>query len=225
MAPTPFAAAACCRRRYCHRRRHPRRLRLCSCKPSSGASAARWKAIECSSPRLAREMRRTPGGWSSRAATWASQRRGCARPSCSTGARRSSAVNVPAWQCRARLVRLLGRAWRLRAARDTQSERPGYWAPSHGLRRSSQPVAKVADSTALDPSGAAASGPGPCRLVCAARRAALGELRQSWSQRDGRCQVASPAGWLTCRAVPAQPEPGISAAVHPNRLRGSSAQS
>eukprot|EP00964_Phaeocystis_antarctica_P032626 scaffold18473_cov54-Phaeocystis_antarctica.AAC.8 len=43
------------------------------------------------------------------------------------------------WQCPAQLVRLLGRAWRLWLARDTQGERPGHWAPGHCLRCSSQP--------------------------------------------------------------------------------------
>ena len=32
-----------------------------------------------------------------------------------------------------------GRAWRHLAARDTQGERPGHWAPSHCLRCSNQP--------------------------------------------------------------------------------------
>ena len=202
MAPTPFAAAACCRRRYCHRRRHPRRLRLCSCKPSSGASAARWKAIECSSPRLAREMRRTPGGWSSRAATWASQRRGCARPSCSTGARRSSAVKVPAWQCRARLVRLLGRAWRLRAARDTQSERPGYWAPSHGLRRSSQPPPKSRRFYRLRPFRRSCLGPWPVPsgLRCQACRAGRASTKLEPARRPVPSCIARRVAHLSSRA-------------------------
>ena len=35
-----------------------------------------------------------------------------------------------------------GRTWRLRAARDTQGERLGHWAPSHCLRCSCQPPPK-----------------------------------------------------------------------------------
>ena len=35
-----------------------------------------------------------------------------------------------------------GRAWRHLAARDTQGERPGHWAPGHCLRCSNQPPPK-----------------------------------------------------------------------------------
>ena len=43
----------------------------------------------------------------------------------------------------------LGRAWRLRAARDTRWGRPGHWAPNHCLRCSSQPPRNAANSTAF----------------------------------------------------------------------------
>ena len=196
MAPTPSAAAARCGRRYC-RRRHPHRLRLCSCKPSSGASAARWKAIKCSSHHLARVMRSAPGGWSSRAATWASQRRGCARPSCSTGARRSSTVKVPS-SARAPPQ---GRAWRLRAARATQGDILGYWAPGHCLTRSSQPPPKSPNPPPLT-LRRSCLGPWPALpgLRCQACRAGRASTKSEPARRSVPSCIARREAHLSSRA-------------------------
>mgnify|MGYP004286557433 CR=1 FL=1 len=56
---------------------------------------------------------------------------------------RGSEVEVPRLGSCASLGRgSSGGAWRLRAARDIQGERPGHWAPSHCLGCSSQPPRK-----------------------------------------------------------------------------------
>ena len=183
MARPPSAAAACCRRRSC-RRRHPRRLRRCSCKLSSGASAARWRAIACSSPHLARIVMRTPGGWSSRAATWASRRRGCARLSCSTAwSERVSLRSAPA-----RLLGLL-RA-RLAALGGVHSQEEASPLGVQSLPRVLElDASKAADSTAFDHAGST--------MV---RRSCLGP----WPVRPGRRCQACRAGRASTKSEPAR---------------------
>mgnify|MGYP004185420721 FL=1 len=61
---------------------------------------------------------------------------------CDRGAAASSNARIGTG--RARLLRLLrARAWRLWAARHARRERPGHWAPSHGLGCSRQSPAAV----------------------------------------------------------------------------------
>ena len=200
MARPPSAAAACARRRYCRRRRHPRRLRRCSCKLSSAASAARWKAIACSSPLLARIVMRTPGGWSSRAATWASRRRGCARLSCSTAwSKRVSLRSAPAL-----LLRLL-RA-RLAALGGVHSREEASPLGVQSLPRVLELAAsKAADSTAFDHAGST--------MV---RRSCLGP----WPVRPGRRCPERRAGRVSTKSEPARrPVPNCIAhrVAHPRR--------
>ena len=94
-----------------------------------------------------------------------------------------------------------GRAWRLRAARATQGDILGYWAPSHCLRRSSQPPPKSPNPPPLT-LRRSCLGPWPALpgLRCQACRAGRASTKSEPARRSVPSCIARREAHLSSRA-------------------------